>query len=207
MKTRTKLAISTFSVLALAGALTGCGSDSAAPVTDVEKHPVESTDHHAGHIGHHDNGTADKVIVSHGKLNAGVKVTYKMPDTINPGDSIDVEVDLSAAAGAGGLTVEVRPEGLEVLAPKTAQTFDLSSKGNHTMPLSVYCAQAGRFYLHLHIARSSANGDNRLQVTSVPVQVGKAIGQLSNDKVDVDDKGERVLSMPAEETIIEDSEK
>ena len=186
--------------------LTGCGNDSTQKTTVAVEQQAQS----ASQPDNREMMT--QTVTSHGKPGAGVTVKYKVPAKVSPGDVIDVELDFSAPSGAGEFTVEVRPEGLEILTRQTRQTFSLASESDHKMPLSIYCGEAGRFYLNLFIARSSGQGRLSHQALSVPIQVGDdAVASKPSSREDVimdkDGNPMMIRLLPAKETISEAGDK
>ena len=169
------------SALAFAGVsigLTGCGNDSTQKTTGAVEQQAQSA------FQADDKEMIVHTVTRHGKPGAGVTVKYKVPAKVNPGDTIDVELNFSVPSGAGELTVEIRSEGLEILTRQTRQTFSLASESDHKMSLSIYCGEAGRFYLNLFLVRSSGPGQlsrRQAQALSVPIQVGDAVARKSKE--------------------------
>ena len=202
MKLRDKLGKYTAGILAACAlvAFSGCGNGTQPGVTEERLVPSSKS-------ARENTEAISRELISHGKAGAGVTVTYKLPAQVNPGESIDLDLAFSAPAGVDTLAVEVRPDGLEILTPQAQQTFDLASSGEHVMPLSVYCPEAGRFYLNLFITRDMGQGRLSHQVQSVPVQVGSVVeSKLLRDDVEMDKEGNPVRSLPAKETISEKEE-
>src|SRR5690606_21171470 len=87
-----------------------------------------------------------------GKPGARVNLEDATPEEITPGAVASREVRLRADYSGGILQVQVTAEeGLEIVSQQREFRFVLEPDNRYSLPLDLFAARPGRYYLNLHI--------------------------------------------------------
>lgn len=146
---------------------------------------------------------ASKTFARTAKPHAEIYMQYKLPDTLEAGQPISVEITLLSGAIGDKLTLDLRTgEGLETADPLSYAFGPQQPEQKNTIQLIVQAEADGQYRLYL-----TAGLVNGTQTQSrsfiIPINIGKAVIQNKAKAVGViieENSGEKVISMPATET-------
>lgn len=134
------------------------------------------------------------------KPGADIQLLNPVVPQLAPGQVKEVSLLLGAGYQEGRMTVQVTAtEGLEIVAGATEVSFPLAAAQDYRLPLHLYAAEAGRYYVNLLANVQLPDGALVSRAFSVAIQVGAAERVRENEKVGREQDG--VLVMPAEESV------
>ncbi len=135
--------------------------------------------------------------IKYGKPGAPVALTYTLPQEINAGDKVPVTLSFKSntAEGTMNASLSTSSEGI-VIAGNTQSTLNLN--GDKVIEVSLNAVSNGTHYLNVSVQETDANGKRLLgRAFSVPIQVGTTVSKTKINGKLVDDDGEKVIEMNA----------
>lgn len=148
----------------------------------------------------------DTALNGYQKPGAQVRISGELREALNPGDAGAVEVTVREAYDSGTLTLRATTsDGMSILTTNDEIRFDMAGTDTHTWTVYFDTEQEGRFYVNI-LADVETAFEASSRAGAIAVQVGKGAGSgpaLSKGmELGTDERGEPVIMMQAEETII-----
>jgi len=139
------------------------------------------------------------------KPHADIEIDYKYPKAIQPGDSLELELNFKTRSVAESLQINIKHDkGLQLNSNAHYQLTVIENVTN-TVTLQIAGLLEGRFYIDIN-AIISHNGTRQARSFSIPVTVGDPRNFKTSAGTDAKAgytarPSEGVVSMPATETI------
>ena len=152
------------------------------------------------HVKTERKSTAEAII--NGKPTAPITIHYQLPDRAEIGREIPVIIKFTADAAVENLALKVTaPEGLEMVPEILEREFgDQPVNFTGQEEVVVILREEGALYLNVFVSGRFGNM-NMVRSAAVPVYVGKDplkhLRSVGQEKVN--ETGEKIISMPAEE--------
>lgn len=138
-----------------------------------------------------------------GKPHAPVEMTYVLPDKIAATKKLIISATLTAMQDVDALDVRVRfDEGLQAISKQQLNFGRSGKKQSNQFDIECVAQRNGLFYVHV-LTTLTIDGQQQSRSFTIPVNVGnvdvrkqlKASGVVKQDA-----SGERIISMPAQES-------
>jgi len=139
------------------------------------------------------------------KPHAGIELDYKYPKAIQPGDSLELELNFKTRLAAESLQINIKHDkGLQLDSNAHYQLTVIENETN-TVTLQITGLLEGRFFIDIN-AIINHNGTRQARSFSIPVTVGDPRNFKTSAGTDANSgytarRSEGVMSMPATETI------
>lgn len=140
-----------------------------------------------------------------GKPHAPIEMTFQLPSKLKSGQAIEFTFSLMPTQNVESLSMQVRVDDGLVLKTQTQAGYGVMSKGakaDHVVKL--VAQREGLFYVHV---QASVKVAGKIQSRSfvIPLNVGDVDARKymkSSGNVTGDAGGERIISMPAQESSV-----
>lgn len=148
---------------------------------------------------------SDKTARGYTKPHAGIDLRYQQPGIVQPGETVNLELNLSSRMTGDLMKVSIKHDSGLQLNTAAEHEFATSQGQQHTLPVSVTALQQGR--LHLDVLVSvRVDGKFQSRAFSILLNVGDPARYKSSDESKPLPEGYKldrergVISMPAVES-------
>lgn len=136
------------------------------------------------------------------KPGAAVSFANTQPLFVEFPGEVDVVLTLQASNSSGEMVAKVSvDQGVNLVSTQTEFQFSLIKGGQYSLPLRLSIDNVGRYYVNVHVTiLSEGRADTR--ALAAILQVGKEANKVEKLNLpDSDNDGERVISLPAQESV------